>query len=143
MKYFLLLIALFSLPTWAGDLSPIAGRYVYDQYQVTLPRGRTLGFKDLNARSADLDLRNDAKVVLYMKMLDGSVARTEARIIEAKVGAGKGYWLAQWPDMDYPVLANFKYHDDVLEYTIKFENPNDKLRYGSMEKATLRKTKAF
>jgi hypothetical protein len=127
----------------ASDLAKIAGKYTYEKYQVTLKDGRVLHFQDLAARGAIIEFRKDATIVMSMHMLDGNTITTNAHIKEIKINGNKGYWIAQWPDMNYPVRKDFSFHDGVFEYEIKFEKKEDRVRYGAVEHALLRSTNAF
>lgn len=144
MKYFLTLLFLLSpLIAYADDLAKIAGKYNYEQYQLTLGNGTALSMKDIGAKSITIEFRRDSSISMQMNMFDGRVIETSAVIKKIEITDDKGYWIAQWPDMDYPVRKDFSFHGDIFEYRIKFENKNDPMRYGSTENAVLRKINAF
>jgi len=143
MKHFLaLLLLLLSTISYADDLSKIAGKYNYEQYRLTLG-GKVLSMKDIGAKSITIEFNKDATIFMEMNMLDGKTINTTALIKQIKINGNKGYWIAQWPDMDYTVRKDFSFHDDIFEYQIKFENKKDPMRYGTVEHAVLRKINAF
>jgi hypothetical protein len=134
-----LLAGVFLVPTMvgAGELSSVAGLYTYQQYSVSTPVGRTLQFKDLGAKSATLDISDAGTVTLRMVMVAGPEVVQTAKVVGAKVSPGGGYWLAQWPDMTYPVRAEFTVTGGRLSYEIRFDNRADAQRFGMTERATL------
>jgi hypothetical protein len=137
-KYWLALtMFLISAGASAGDLSAVAGHYRYEQYAVTLPDGRVLQLKDLGASEAFLDI-SDRGITLRMNMLAGNSVTQSAKILEAHFTNGKGYWLAQWPDMKSPVRANITLVGDVLTSDTRFDNRAD-LQFGSNEHALLKR----
>jgi hypothetical protein len=121
----------------AGELSSVAGRYDYQQYSVTMPDGRSLQLRDLGAKSATLDISDAGTVTLRMVMAAGPEVVQTAKVMGAKVSPGGGYWLAQWPDMSYPVRAEFTVSGGKLSYVIRFDNQADMQRHGMTERATL------
>lgn len=123
----------------AGELSPVLGRYSYAEYAVTLPSGRVLRLRDINAASATLDITGSGTVTLRMTMSSGDVVVQTAQILEAHLVNGAGFWRAKWPDMNYAVRADITVKGDTLTTVTKFENPFDEQRYGSVERATLKK----
>jgi hypothetical protein len=127
-------------PVLAGDLSGIAGHYNYAGYTVTLADGRQLGLGDLGATRAALDI-DKSSIELIMLMANGKVMRERARVLSAEIGASSGHWIAQWPEMSYPVRADFTYTRDTVDYTTRFQDPSDPQRYGSAEHAHLERTK--
>lgn len=134
-------VALFAVTTLAraGELSPLLGRYSYADYAVTLPSGRVLHLRDLNATSASLDITGSDTVTLRMTMTSGQVVVETARILEAHFAKGAGFWRAKWPDMSYAVRTDVTVKGDTLTTVTKFDNPFDEQRYGSVERATLKK----
>jgi hypothetical protein len=123
----------------AGELSAIVGRYLYSDYAVTLPNGRVLHLRDINATSASLDVTAADTVTLRMTMGSGEVVVQTAQILEAHLMNGIGFWRAKWPDMNYAVRTDFTVKGDTLTTVTKFDNPFDERRYGSVERATLNK----
>jgi hypothetical protein len=121
----------------AGDLSALTGHYRYEQYAVTLPDGRVLQLKDLGAGEAFLDI-SDGGITLRMNMLAGNTVTQSAKILEAHFSNGKGYWLAQWPDMKGPVKANIALVGDMLTSDTRFDNQAE-LQFGSSEHAVLKR----
>jgi hypothetical protein len=139
MKFMLWLALIFvSARASAGDLAAIAGHYAYSEYSVTFPNGRVLHLKDLGAVSAVLDI-NENTLTLRMTMRSGQVVTESAKILETHLSNGSGYWLAQWPDMAYPVKAQISVQGTTLASVTKFDNSSDAERYGSVESATLTK----
>jgi hypothetical protein len=132
---------LFAVPplAGAGELSPIVGRYSYAAYAVTLPSGRVLHLRDINATSASLDITDSDTVTLRMTMSSGQVVVQKAHLLEAHLANGVGFWRAKWPDMNYAVRTDITVKGDILTTVIKFNNPLDEQRYGSVERATLKK----
>ena len=124
----------------AGELAPIVGRYAYTDYSVTLPTGRVLHLRDLNATSASLELTDSDSLTLRMTLNSGEVVVQTAHLLEAHFANGVGFWRAKWPDMSYPVRTDITVKGDTLTTVIKFENPFDDRRYGSIERGTLKKT---
>jgi hypothetical protein len=144
MKCFLTLIFLLaSTIVYADDLTKIAGKYNYEKYELVLSNGKTLSMNDIGAKSINIEFRKDSSIFMEMNMLDGKIVKTSAIIKTIEIDHDKGFWIAQWPDMDYPVRKDFSFHDDLFEYQIRFENKNDPLRYGATEHAVLRKINAF
>jgi hypothetical protein len=127
----------------AGPLDSIAGRYRYEQYSVTLPSGQVLGLADLGATEAFLDISDAAgTITLRMTMRAGNIVVQTAKVVDASVTKGKGYWMAQWPDMSYPVRAVLTVSAGVLTTETRFDNRADVERFGSMEHAVLRSVSA-
>ncbi|MDP1659797.1 MAG: hypothetical protein Q8L73_10675 [Methylotenera sp.] len=144
MKYFLALVFLLSSTmVYADDLAKIAGKYNYEKYELTLSNGKTLSMSDIGAKNINIKVRKDSSIFMKMEMLDGKTIETNAVINKIEINRNKGYWIAKWPDMNYPVRKDFSLHDDLLEYQIKFDNENDPMRYGATEHAILRKVNAF
>jgi hypothetical protein len=123
----------------AGDLSAVAGHYWYQDYAATLPDGRVMKLQDLGAKDAFLNISDDGTITLRMTMLAGNSVVQSAKVLEAHFAQGKGYWVAQWPDMKGPVRANVTLVGEVLTSDSKFDDKSDPLRYGSTEHAVLRK----
>jgi hypothetical protein len=93
--------------------------------------------KDLGASEAFLDI-SDAGVTLRMTMLAGNVVTQSAKVVEAHVVKGEGYWIAQWPDMKGPVRANGTLVGDVLTSDTRFDNKAEP-QFGSSEHAVLKR----
>jgi hypothetical protein len=123
----------------AGDLSIVAGHYRYDEYTVTLPNGRVLGLSDLGAQDAFLDISEKGSITLRMTMKAGNTVTETAKVIDAHFTQGKGYWIAQWPDMTKPVKAQIAISGSTLTSDTSFDDRSDAERYGSVEHAVLRK----
>jgi hypothetical protein len=123
----------------AGDLSAVAGHYRYQDYAATLPDGRVLKLQDLGAKDALLDISEDGTITLRMTMLTGNPVVQSAKVLEAHFAQGKGYWVAQWPDMKGPVRANVTLVGELLTSDSKFDDKSDPLRYGSTEHAVLKR----
>jgi len=137
----LLATTLLLMPAFAsaGELSPIVGRYSYENYAVTLPTGRVLHLNDINAASGSLDITDTGTVVLRMTMQSGRVVVQAAQLVEQHFAKGSGYWRAKWPDMNYVVRTDITVKGDTLTTVTKFDNPFDEQRLGSVERATLKK----
>jgi hypothetical protein len=141
MRALLLVPWLLGPATAAADgLDSIAGHYVYTDYHVSLPNGKVLGLSDIGAREATLDVSASGTMTLRMKMSSGAVVTQTARVLETHVDNGVGYWIARWPDMAYPVRAQFHMSSATLTTETKFENRADTERFGSVERAILRRT---
>ncbi|MFZ6681865.1 hypothetical protein [Undibacterium sp. Tian12W] len=126
----------------AGDLDKITGKYNYEQYRLTMANGKTLSMSDIGAKSMSIEVKKDSTISMKMFMIDGKIIASDALIKEIKIDGNKGYWIAQWPEMNYPVKKLFSINGSQIEYDIKFENAQDLLRYGMHEHAVLRKTNA-
>ena len=131
--------SLYSAVSTAGDLSSLAGHYRYEQYSVTLPSGRVLALSDLGATEAFLDISDTGSITLRMTMRAGNTVTETAKVIEAHFAHGRGYWIAQWPDMSKPVRALIKIYGNTLTSDTSFDDRSDIQRYGSVEHAVLRK----
>jgi len=133
------------LATWcvlaaAADLSQVAGYYRYDTYSVKLPNGRELGLNDLGATEAFLDISKSGTITLRMRMRAGKTVTQTAHVIQAQFSVPAGYWIAQWPDMAYPVRAEIKLaRGGTLISDTHFTDRSDPARFGSVEHAVLRK----
>jgi len=125
--------------SWAADTSAIAGHYHYEQYVVTLPNGRDIGFKDMGATDATLDITASGTITLHMTMSSGKVVEQSAKVVSLQFSQGKGHWIAQWPDMSYPVRAEISVADGVLTSDTRFDEWPDPERFGSTEHAVLKK----
>jgi len=123
--------------TGAGEFSPVAGHYRYEQYVVTLPDGRTLQLKDLGVSEAFLDV-SATEITLQMTMSRGNTVTQSAKVLEAHFSKGTGYWKAKWPDMKGPVRANITLVGDVLTSDTRFDNRADP-QFGSNEHAVLKR----
>jgi hypothetical protein len=75
----------------------------------------------------------------YQDYAAGNPIVQSAKVLEAHFVSGKGYWVAQWPDMTYPVRANVTLVGGVLTSDSRFDDRSDALRYGSTERAVLRR----
>jgi hypothetical protein len=127
-----------SMVVSAADLLAVAGHYRYEEYSVTLPNGRTLRLSDLGATEGFLDISEADSITLRMTMHAGKTIQT-AKVLEAHIAQGKGYWIAQWPDMKSPVKAQITLVAGVLTTDTRFEDRSDPERFGSAEHAVLRK----
>jgi hypothetical protein len=132
------------VPTLAspGELSTIVGRYSYADYAVTLPTGRILHMNDLNATGGVLEVSDAGSVTLRLTLRSGEVTVQKARLLEAHFSNGAGFWRAMWPDMNYAVRTDITAKGDTLTTVTKFDNPFDEKRYGSVERASLKKVSA-
>jgi hypothetical protein len=132
-------LCIFSAIAAAGDLSAVTGHYRYEEYNVTLPNGRVLGLGDIGASKAFLDISETGTVTLRMIMKAGNTITQTAKVIDAHFSQGKGYWVAQWPDMSKPVRAQITISAGILTSDTSFDDRSDAERYGSVEHAVLRK----
>jgi hypothetical protein len=133
------LIVLFPIAAKADELSVVAGHYRYEQYSVTLPNRRVIGLGDLGASEAFLDISANGTITLRMTMKAGNVVTQTAKVVEAHLSAGKGFWLAQWPDMKTPVRARVSMSVDGLVSDTQFDDKSDAERFGAVEHAVLRR----
>jgi hypothetical protein len=124
----------------SAEIDAITGRYDYASYKTTFWNGASLSLRQLGATSATLEIFPNMTLRMEMKMLNGTSTITKAKILELKTSGSQGYFVAQWPDMKYPVKEEFTVIPDGLKYVIHFTNPADAMRYGGREVATLRKT---
>ena len=108
------LTLLLSSVATTAELSAVSGHYHYEQYAVTLPNGRVLALKDLGATDAFLDISEMGTITLRMTMSAGNTVTETAKVIEAHFAQGKGFWIAQWPDMSYPVTAQLTISSNTL-----------------------------
>jgi hypothetical protein len=69
----------------------------------------------------------------------GNTVTETAKVLEAHVSRTEGYWIAQWPDMTYPVRAQIIFSKGLLVSTTHFRDKSDAQRFGSTEHAVLRK----
>jgi len=116
----------------------LSGHYHYSGYQVTLPNGRIVGLKELGATDASLEISVPARTItLRMTMGTGRVIEQSARIVEWAVGADGGYWIAQWPEMKYPVKALITVTGSRLASETRFDHAEDMDRFGTVERAVL------
>jgi hypothetical protein len=76
-------------------------------------------------------------ITLRMTMGTGRVIEQSARIIEWAVGANGGYWIAQWPEMKYPVKALITVTGTRLASETRFDHAEDMDRFGTVERAVL------
>lgn len=134
-------LALLLLSALAGAALPadppgLAGHYRYVAYTVERPDGHSLKLADLGAIEATLDV-SPTTITLHMKMANGQSVDESARVVEWAVGPRGGHWLAQWPDMDYPVKAVIGVSGKGFTSETHFDNPKDPLRYGTTERAVL------
>jgi hypothetical protein len=123
----------------AGDISPVVGHYRYQDYAATLADGRVIKLQDMGATDAFLDISEDGVITLRMTMVTGNPVVQSAKVLEAHFVSGKGYWVAKWPDMTYPVRANVTLIGELLTSDSRFEDKSDPLRYGSTEHAVLKR----
>jgi hypothetical protein len=132
------------LTTWsvlaaAADLSQVAGHYRYDTYSVKLPSGRELSLNDLGATEAFLEISEGGTITLRMRMRAGKTVTQTAHVIQAHFSGPTGYWIAQWPDMAYPVRAEIRLAPGTLISDTHFTDRSDTARFGSVEHAVLRR----
>jgi len=134
----LCLLPMLAIAAHATDSDRISGHYRYTGYQVTLPNGRVIGLKEMGASDASLDIAVAARTItLRMTMGTGRVLEQSAKIIEWKVGPTGGYWIAQWPDMKYPVKAVITLAGTRITSETRFDEPTDMDRFGTVERAVL------
>jgi hypothetical protein len=81
---------------------------------------------------------SDAGITLRMTMAAGKIVTQSAKVIEAHVDKGAGYWIAQWPDMKGPVRAVITLVGDTLTSDTHFDNSADP-QFGSIEHAVLKR----
>jgi hypothetical protein len=138
--YFLGLVGLLACGVVAaGDISPVVGHYRYQDYAATLADGRVIKLQDMGATDAFLDISEDGTITLRMTMTTGNPVVQSANVLEAHFVGGKGYWVAKWPDMTYPVRANVTLVGELLTSDSRFDDKSDPLRYGSAEHAVLKR----
>jgi hypothetical protein len=137
---FLCLVAAFPAHSHADN--GISGTYVYDTYVFTSPDGQSSGLEALGAKGASLEIINGNAIRMTMHMRDGSDHVSNARILELHLDQGGGYWIAQWPEMTYPVRKDFRMDGGTFSYVIRFDDPTDVYRYGGMEQGVLRRVSA-
>jgi hypothetical protein len=138
--YFLGLVGLLGCGvTAAGDISPVVGHYRYQDYTATLADGRVMKLQDMGATDAFLDISEDGVITLRMTMTTGNPVVQTAKVLEAHFISGKGYWVAKWPDMTYPVRADVTLVGELLTSDSRFDDKSDPMRYRSTEHAVLRK----
>lgn len=135
-------LLLLSVESQAEGLSAVAGHYRYEQYSVTLPNGRVLSLADIGATSAALEILATGTITLRMTMKAGNTVVQTAKVSEAHFAESQGYWLAQWPDMKYPVKAQIRISGSTLTSDTQFDNRADTVRFGSREHAVLRKDRS-
>jgi hypothetical protein len=123
----------------AGDISPVVGHYRYQDYAATLADGRVIKLQDMGATDAFLDISEDGVITLRMTMATGNPVVQSAKVLDAHFVNGKGYWVAKWPDMTYPVRANVTLVGELLTSDSRFDDKSDPLRYGSAEHAVLKR----
>ena len=133
------LFLLLSVESRGEGLAAVAGHYRYEQYIVTLPNGRVLSLSDIGATSASLDIAATGTITLRMTMKSGKTIEQTAKVSEVHFAGSQGYWVAQWPDMNYPVKVQIKISADTLTSDTQFDNRADTERFGSKEHAVLRK----
>src|ERR1700751_800419 len=133
------LLATWSVLAAAADLSQVAGHYRYDTYSVKLPNGRELSLDDLGATEAFLDISEGGTITLRMRMRTGKTVTQTAHVIQAHFSGPTGYWIAQWPDMAYPVRAEIRLARGTLTSDTHFTDRSDTARFGSVEHAVLRR----
>jgi hypothetical protein len=126
----------------AAEISPVVGHYRYQDYAATLADGRVIKLQDMGATDAFLDISEDGTITLRMRMAAGNPIVQSAKVLEAHFVSGKGYWVAQWPDMKYPVRADVTLVGDLLTSDSRFDDRSDPLRFGSTEHAVLRRVDA-
>jgi hypothetical protein len=123
----------------AGDISPVVGHYRYKDYAATLADGRVIKLQDMGATDAFLEISEDGVITLRMTMAAGNPIVQSAKVLEAHFAGGKGYWVAKWPDMTYPIRANVTLVGELLTSDSRFDDKSDPMRYGSTEHAVLRR----
>lgn len=138
---FLLIMSIASALAGASDIDKVSGNYIYSEYRLFTANGKQLGLKDIGARQVTMEIRRNNTLVMNMVMLNGAVTTTTAKVTKINIDGNSGYWIAQWPDMDYPVRSDFEFDKSSLSYSISFQVQRDTVRYGMSEKATLTKQK--
>jgi hypothetical protein len=133
------LLATWSVFAAAADLSEVAGHYQYDTYSVKLANGRELSLSDLGAAEAFLDISEGGTITLRMRMRAGKTITQTAHVIQAHFSGPTGYWIAQWPNMAYPVRAQIRLAGGTLISDTHFTDRADTARFGSVEHAVLRR----
>jgi hypothetical protein len=123
----------------SAEIDAISGRYVYTSYKATLRNGASLNLQQLGAKSATLEILPNMVLRMEMRMLNGTSTITKARILELKTSGSRGYFVAHWPDMKFPVKEEFTVIPNGLRYIIHFTDPSDAMRYGGKEEATLKR----
>ena len=139
MRAFGILLFLLASASLADGLEQIAGHYRYTDYSVLLPSGQKLTLADLGAQSATLDIAVEGTITLTMVMHDRQIVTQSARVISSSYDGRQGYWLAQWPEMNYAVRAEFVVTGRELRSRTRFDNPLDAQRFRSIETAVLRR----
>jgi len=78
-----------------------------------------------------------AALVVLLRFHAGNAVTETAKVIQAQFAGPTGYWIAQWPDMTYPVRAELRLEQGALISETRFNEPSDPARYGSVEHAVL------
>ncbi len=120
-------------------IEKIAGEYDYEQYYLWFRDGRVLDLTALGAKTASLEINNDKTLTLYLHMFDGEIKVANGEIYHVEIKGKKGFWNAKWPEMDYNIRVDFSFNDEGITTKTKFDNPNDKVRYHTVEEAVLKK----
>lgn len=138
----LLLASLTAIPAArATDIDLIAGRYVYDSYTFTLPSGQAGGFREFGATGATIDINPDSSMVMTMQMRDGTEHVSQAKILSFDLKDGKGLLVVKWPEMAKPVKQEIQVDGSTITYVIRFDDSNDKDRYGGSDRGVLKRVK--
>lgn len=138
-RYFAFMALVISSIANATDTNPIYGKYIYSAYKTTLKNGNALSLSQLGASAASIEFLPSKIARMEMKMLNGSINLSEAKIIEVHISGQGGYIVEKWPEMSYPVKLEFHIQGSELTYVIRFTDPSDTMRYGAKEEATLTK----
>jgi len=136
-----LIITIIPSLLFANDIEKISGVYGYEKYGVTMPDGSQVTFDKINVKTAYLNIRKDLKVILQMHMKDGQITQTSGEIQEIHIDGNSGYWLAKWSGLNYLVRKDFSFNKEKILYKIKFDNPDDKVRFGTTEEALITRIK--
>lgn len=137
VKYLVMLVILVSSIANAAGTNPFYGKYVYENYKTVFLNGRIMSLAQLGAEGATIEFHPDMTIQMEMRMLDGTIVVSKAKIIEARLNGSHGSIIEKWPEMSYPVQLDYKLQAKGLSYVIRFNNHDDLMRYGAREEATL------
>lgn len=123
-----------------ASLGTLAGHYTYESYRMTMLSGQVLGLKELGYTAATLDIDAQGTLTRRMTMTNGKVVTETAKILEVKLDDNSGYWIAQWPDIRYPVQADISFERGRLVSRTQFEDLADTPRFGNVELAIMHRS---
>lgn len=123
----------------AEPLADLSGRYVYEEYSLTLADGTILDLAALGLRDAKLSIYPNGAIVTRMTSDSGEEIVSRCSSSDWRISDADASWTEDCPEVGYPIRREIERTPDGLSYSIRFDDARDRVRYGSVDHGVLRR----